>query len=320
MDRFKIILGQAPDIVTILALALLLCSATPLLKSGGMIVDTLSNFTLQYAILALILMVVACAMHMTGAITPLCIALLLCTVQLAPMLAFSSPAAAMGKPVKILQANVLKTNKDTQKLLALIEKEKPDVIVLSETTSAHDKAFSDLLPAYPYRHIAKRDDASSFGMAVLSRLPVEQAEETFFDNESIPAILMTLRIDQKKFDLLSLHPMNPLVDIGSRNNEFQKIGDRYSMRNGNPLILAGDMNATPYSGFFRESMADAGVKNARRGFGVNGTYPSWLPALLRLPIDHVLVSKGIAVLDFRLGDDIDSDHLPTITEVALRNR
>jgi endonuclease/exonuclease/phosphatase (EEP) superfamily protein YafD len=39
---------------------------------------------------------------------------------------------------------------------------------------------------------------------------------------------------------------------------------------------------------------------------------------LRLPIDHILIGPGLAVLDRRLGPDTGSDHLPVVADLAWR--
>ncbi len=321
MDKaqLKQIFGQTPDIMTLLALVLLLCCITPYIKNGNMLIDTISNFLFQYAILALVLMIVAVAMKMAGAIVFLLPALVLCAIQLAPMLVYSTPSAALGTPVSILQANVLKTTTETQGLRTLITVEKPDVIILAETTSVHRDLLRDLESLYPYQQVADRGDASSFGMVVLSRLPVADQDELAFDTKDIPALRLTITAGQDNIDILSLHPMNPLKNIQSRNNELTAVGNYFAQAPVRHLVIAGDMNATPYSGLFRKSMQKAGVSSARIGNGIVGTYPAWLPtSILRLPIDHAMVSDSIAVIDFRAGDDIGSDHLPTITDIAVR--
>jgi endonuclease/exonuclease/phosphatase family metal-dependent hydrolase len=49
-----------------------------------------------------------------------------------------------------------------------------------------------------------------------------------------------------------------------------------------------------------------------------GSWPSWMPRSLRLPLDLVLVGKDLAVSSMALGPDAGSDHLPVIAEIGSK--
>ena len=81
-------------------------------------------------------------------------------------------------------------------------------------------------------------------------------------------------------------------------------------------IVLGDFNATPWN--------DAFVRMRRAsGLSIGSTaawLPSWpapLPALLRIPIDHVLVGGDLLVTAPRLGPAFGSDHLPLLAAVQI---
>jgi endonuclease/exonuclease/phosphatase (EEP) superfamily protein YafD len=48
------------------------------------------------------------------------------------------------------------------------------------------------------------------------------------------------------------------------------------------------------------------------------TWPTPLPAPLRVPIDTVFVGGGLSLRDLHAGPDLGSDHLPVIAEIGAR--
>ena len=78
----------------------------------------------------------------------------------------------------------------------------------------------------------------------------------------------------------------------------------------------GDYNATPWSRPFWRFVDRSGLCDSRAGFGVQASFPA-MSAVLRIPIDHVLVSCSIGVRDRRIGRDVGSDHLPVIVDLVL---
>jgi endonuclease/exonuclease/phosphatase (EEP) superfamily protein YafD len=66
----------------------------------------------------------------------------------------------------------------------------------------------------------------------------------------------------------------------------------------------------------RHFMEQNGLRDSALGFGLHPTWLSrWLP--LGIPIDQILHSDAIAVLDRRVGPDVGSDHFPVTADIAL---
>jgi endonuclease/exonuclease/phosphatase (EEP) superfamily protein YafD len=85
------------------------------------------------------------------------------------------------------------------------------------------------------------------------------------------------------------------------------------------VIIAGDLNVSMWSPFYRSLIKRSGLHNARQGFGILPTQSGISPqfAIFSAPIDHCLVSSDIQVKNFRLGRHIGSDHLPIIADLFI---
>jgi len=80
----------------------------------------------------------------------------------------------------------------------------------------------------------------------------------------------------------------------------------------------GDLNATPWSPYYRQLLKGSGLRNTRQGFGILPTWPSWsLLDGLRIPIDHCLVSSTIEVIDIKTAQIKGSDHLSLVIDIAV---
>jgi endonuclease/exonuclease/phosphatase (EEP) superfamily protein YafD len=82
------------------------------------------------------------------------------------------------------------------------------------------------------------------------------------------------------------------------------------------VIVMGDLNATPWSQPFRRLVARSGLCDSRAGFGIAASYPAD-STVLRIPIDHVLITCSIGVADRRVERDIGSDHRPVIVDLVV---
>jgi len=83
-----------------------------------------------------------------------------------------------------------------------------------------------------------------------------------------------------------------------------------------PLVLAGDLNTTPFSGVFTRFVRDSGLRDSNLGFGISPTWMRKTP-WFAIPLDHVLVSDDLLVYDRRLGPACGSDHNPVIVELSF---
>ncbi len=121
--------------------------------------------------------------------------------------------------------------------------------------------------------------------------------------------------------LLGTHPLSPSTEERARLRDAQLGFARdWSAESGGRRVVAGDLNATPWSLPFRRLVSGGSLMNSQRGYGLELTFPSGSSPLVQVPIDHVLHSDGLRVIDRRLGPAIGSDHLPVVVDLALVER
>lgn len=83
---------------------------------------------------------------------------------------------------------------------------------------------------------------------------------------------------------------------------------------GPNLVLMGDFNAAPWSRIQQYLRQQSGLDN--QDFLV-ASWPAWGPAIIRLPIDHIMTRGTPRLVSFGAGPDVGSDHLPVEATLAL---
>ncbi len=302
-----------------LSLVLLALSTTPLLSWQSTLIDLPSHFVLQYFIAGIFLLLLC--LVVTGgskALPALILSLILNAAQLAPhFLPGGNPTLAPGTRLSLLEANILRFNADPAALHDLITTEKPDFVVVSELNSTFARMLEGIKAEYPYQKLIAKDD-SSFGIGVISRLPFKNMTEAALYNVQIPSLHFSVTLDGQDVDIVAMHAANPLFDLKGRDAEFDALIKQRTGLSSSYLLVTGDLNATPYCMAFKRFVRGLNLRSAAEGRGIFGTFHSAMPTtLLRLPIDHVLIGSGLAADRYRLGTDINSDHLPVLTTLGF---
>jgi hypothetical protein len=81
-------------------------------------------------------------------------------------------------------------------------------------------------------------------------------------------------------------------------------------------VVGGDLNAAAWSTITGLMQRIGGLLDPRVGRGFFLTFPTWLPAPLRFPIDHVLFTPEFRLLAVEVLPDIGSDHLPLLARLC----
>ncbi len=134
----------------------------------------------------------------------------------------------------------------------------------------------------------------------------------------VPFVEATLEVGGTPIRFLGVHTLPPSTAENARlrKRQLQELAAR-ARGKSQPVVVCGDLNATPWSPWFADLLRDGGLRNSAQGRGLFGSWPALLPAPLRIPLDHCLVSPSIAVIDRRMGPRIGGDHLPVLVELSV---
>ncbi|MEG4030608.1 MULTISPECIES: endonuclease/exonuclease/phosphatase family protein [unclassified Microcoleus] len=230
---------------------------------------------------------------------------------------FPAPAVAGATPghnLRILHSNVLRANRRYSEVISLVKAEQPDIAVFVEVNSTWAKQLSVLSEIFPYS--STQQESERFGSAIYSKLPLENSSVKAFSTRR-KSLSADVKFQGKIISLILAHPTVPVKQESfiNRNKQLAAIGE-YAAQIKNPLIVVGDLNTTMWSPFYKNMVKTGNLRNARSGFGILPTWPTFMP-LAYIPIDHFLVSKEIGVLKIRTGRNVGSDHLPLITDLVI---
>ena len=227
--------------------------------------------------------------------------------------------APNGHPrIKIINCNVLMTNRNSAKLLEIVEKNRPDILVLLETDLWWEQQMSPLEGDYP--HSIKCPLDNLYGMHVYSRLPLFDAKIQYLVAEGIPSMHFRAELTSgHQVVLHCLHPMppSPTEDDESTNRDAELVAVGHTAsRASYPTIVTGDLNDVAWSRTTRLFMKVSGLLDPRRGRGMYNTFHASYP-FLRWPLDHVFHSKEFTLIDLQRLEPMGSDHFPIMVELAL---
>jgi endonuclease/exonuclease/phosphatase (EEP) superfamily protein YafD len=230
----------------------------------------------------------------------------------------SAKSCPPGRRLSLLNANVLLTNSDTPRLLALVAARKPDVLLLLEPGAEWAKAVAPLVRDYRYR--LSEPAPNTYGMILMSRLPMAGRIEHLLQ-PGVPSadVLIQLRGGQQII-LHALHPEPPWPgdDSGERDAELVATGRK--VRNaGRAAVVMGDLNDVAWSRTTKLFKDVAGMGDPRVGRGFYPTFTAHYP-LLRWPLDHLFVSPHWEIVAIERLGDIGSDHFPILFDLCLTQR
>jgi endonuclease/exonuclease/phosphatase (EEP) superfamily protein YafD len=227
-----------------------------------------------------------------------------------PVYAKPVVAAPGGRVLRAIAVNVAAQNRDRGAVIRVLRAAKPDVVLITELTPFWAAALGELSGDLPFQRLAPR--AGAYGIGLWSRLPF-----TVVDDIPAGASFMAVRLAEPPVTVLGAHAFPPFTPhlLRLRDQEFARIAAFVRGQPG-PLVLLGDLNSSSWSPAFRDLLRDSGLRDTRLGWGLQPTWPAWLP-VAQIAIDHALVSREVRVHARWVGERLGSDHLPIVLDFSL---
>lgn len=302
-----------------LAFATGVVSLATLLAYGGRwswACELFVNFRTHYALLLGVVLILAAATRnrVVAGIAVLGIAL-----NVWPMTGVysgsGSYAAAGARPVRLVEFNVYVGNRDLAGVATYLESLSPDIVVLEEVTPSSADEIMRRMPRLGFHYVAVEENVR--GVLLLSRWPLVAPEPVTHAGQMF-GLRADVDLGDRRLRVFGVHLNWPIVpeSYERRNAQLSVLGRELGPC-PRACVVVGDFNTTPWSSHFRDLLTESGFHDCAAGRGWRPTWPSALPALLRIRIDHCLASAGVSVQGLRVGGSAGSDHLATINDLSV---
>lgn len=226
------------------------------------------------------------------------------------------PTQDAGRTLRCVSFNVLQGNQEIAKLERFVRESNADVLVFQEVTPVQAEVLRGLADIYPGQLVIGKKDSK--GTALLTKLPARNLTFKPFTDGKIGAVMGEINTGEHWVTVMGVHSHKPTSAKGaeSQRQYFQWLAANCNEAEKNgPVVLMGDFNSTPWSFGFRHFAANSRLLDTSRGIVFGATWSVTFP--YRLLIDHCFVSRGIAMVDRKIGADIGSDHRPLILDLRL---
>jgi endonuclease/exonuclease/phosphatase (EEP) superfamily protein YafD len=303
-------------VLRLLALGAVLAVALGFLGGYARPLDSFSHFRAHLAVgLALLAaLLLARRLWIDAALSIVALGAALATV-----LPLSIPPSSQGEDGRpsytLLQMNLRWNAPEPVEAIRRIAEARPDVVTLQEMTPQWRAALAPLAETYPFQLHCEGADGFFGDSALLSRRPFVPLAETVCDGRNS---FVAARIDFNgvPVTVASHHQLWPWP--AGQWRRLDRLEPTLRALTG-PTLIAGDFNAAPWSALLATyaRMTETQV--------VPGVRPTWLFDSLPgewarwggLPIDNLLASPEIHVVQVERMAATTSDHLPVLVRFQI---
>lgn len=222
--------------------------------------------------------------------------------------------------LSLLVANVLMSNRHTERLVRLIRTYRPDVVLLLEPNAWWERKLR-ALEAEGYGYTVKEPRENKYGMLLYSRLPLRNTQVRYLLKPEIPSMRLEIQLRTQAWVLLhAVHPEPPSPTEADsslpRDAELLMVAREIKDRR-RPTIVAGDLNDVAWSHTTTLFQKISRLLDPRKGRGMFNSFHAQIP-FLRWPLDHVFHSDHFFLDNIQRLPAFGSDHFPVYLRLSLQ--
>ncbi len=281
--------------------------------------DILSHFRLHFVVVGIVIALLSLVLFWWRLSF---IAILLTGFNYWSSIGFPHTHPILAKPattqmLKIMSLNTLYLTENDEQVIAFIEREDPDIILMQEVPPWKINILEHLHKQYPWQeHCATPTQCE---VALLSRHPWEYSKSGIYGKEGGAMAFARFGPEFGNVTIASIHLRWPF-----KSPQYSNLSAAYKQLgiNDGSLVIGGDFNSTAWSTVLQDFSQSYRLRPAGK---FQATWPARSPRtgqshtwlFPQFQLDHIFVSDDIKVTNFQKGDDIGSDHLPLISEISL---
>jgi len=231
-----------------------------------------------------------------------------------PLYVGSHPVPApTAEQIEIVSFNVGVSNPNRLEVAAYLIEEDPDVVFLFESSFEWEEAIRHTEVPLAIITVVPRGQLA--GVTVLASTDIAPTALEVDIHREVAAL--SVIVDGTTIEILGVHPPSPTT--GSRAERRDRIlreAAEWVAERESPVVLVGDLNATPWSAAYRTVRWRGGLVDSMYGGGIQASWPvGW--GVLSIPIDHVLHTPDLGSSNRRTGPSFGSAHRPVVVSVGL---
>ncbi len=242
----------------------------------------------------------------------------------APIPRVATTDGSANQPLKVMTINVLAVNQRLDDVVRQISSAEADIVaVLELSTPLADRITKQLQASHPFASVHPQDPGN-FGIGLWSRFPLRDDHSFILNRDWNPSVEATVECPSGSIHIIATHPVPPM-----NRNLFETRNDHMSMlarhvatartRNpSTPIVLAGDLNTTPWSPFYHQFLTDTNLLSSATGRGLTPTWYRYQAFPFGIVIDHILFSDELQCIDRQVLPDMGSDHRAVVATLRRR--
>ncbi len=222
--------------------------------------------------------------------------------------------------VRLLCANILLSNRATDRFLSAVAEAAPDLVLVVEPDRWWEEELRPLEASLPHKVSVPLD--TTYGMLFYSRFRIVESEVRHLIEPAAPSIFATLSLPSgAEVRIACLHPRPPRPDKqqdSTHRDAELLLAARELDGRGRPTIVMGDFNDVAWSRSTQLFQRISGLLDPRRGRGMINTFHADHP-LFRYPLDHIFHSRHFKIGALKRLSHVGSDHFPMFAELFLKD-